>query len=187
MLQRGAESARLSLVSVMPEAIADETGWGSMSLKNSHGQENGHGRHDITALRFVEDTLSGEEVQALVAYHLADMQRHSPACRSTPCRWRRCASRTSPSGRHGSGSHRRHLRPAAPVGRSWRAEIDARRPGMARARRGRGDAGCISCPRPGAGVTPGSASKPGAPNRSTRRSGSTASMASCPAPPLPIT
>ncbi|WP_371432497.1 GNAT family N-acetyltransferase [Novosphingobium sp.] len=37
------------------------------------------GRHDITALRFVEDTLSGEEVQALVAYHLADMQRHSPA------------------------------------------------------------------------------------------------------------
>ncbi|ODU70143.1 MAG: GNAT family N-acetyltransferase [Novosphingobium sp. SCN 66-18] len=39
------------------------------------------GRHDITALRFVEDTLSGEEVQALVAYHLADMQRHSPACK----------------------------------------------------------------------------------------------------------
>jgi putative acetyltransferase len=39
------------------------------------------GRHGITALRFVEDTLSGEEVQALVAYHLADMQRHSPACK----------------------------------------------------------------------------------------------------------
>jgi hypothetical protein len=70
----------------MPEAIADETGWGSMSLKNSHGQRTGIGRHDITALRFVEDTLSGEEVQALVAYHLADMQRHSPKDRSTPCR-----------------------------------------------------------------------------------------------------
>jgi putative acetyltransferase len=41
----------------------------------------GMDRHDITELRVIEDTLSGEDVQALVAFHLADMARHSPACK----------------------------------------------------------------------------------------------------------
>ncbi|MCW1383343.1 GNAT family N-acetyltransferase [Novosphingobium sp. KCTC 2891] len=35
----------------------------------------------VKGLRIIEDDLSGEDIQALVAFHLAAMQVHSPACK----------------------------------------------------------------------------------------------------------